>query len=787
MQASKGFYFIVVTQFSFSILKVRILVCVIIIVYPFYINAQISTDSSIIYLSNYTLERIPKELAQKANDSIGINCIFFNNKLECARLRYIWLNETLKLDTVVISNNDHILDLINSNYSGALAFVVSENILANKPIKKLYIIKPAKFNRDSILNHGKDSILKELKILNKTSGSFQSSFQSNPNSFMGYESKSSYMFNSQLRINTTLVGIPLIISSGLSNQREPINYNWRDIQISFDLTKFEKNKNLLNSLNGISKKNLNSIIETENLKLMQIDTSIYFTQLQLEDPAIMEIIARKKRILQELNKLDSNDLLPEQRQLKLNSQQFLDKQDSLLKFLNRSQIEKRKIERNLSKLNIESRKLELLRETKGNNFISSLPRLTLPNIKKFNFGKVVPVFSDLSINSLIISGCDLELNSNKYYVNAFGGSSFETIDLRNNRTFGVKIGAKNIDSDRYITAVSISNRIHNSNSQTYIIGFGFDEQIKKDIQLKYELMYCESDSSMMAEEKYKRNYFQNLDMQKFATKLSFEYNGNKGQTINASLSYYGLQFFNPAINLNRTDLLRINSRNSWNIIKDRLKLSLNYSFDRDNLSGLKQTRTQQNSIGLSPQIRISKFSKISLSYQYNQVNTSFLLGGSPLNMYFNTRNLSAIWLFNKINKKKTFTQNIQLNFIEFKSTFLKKVSSTHSYQSNYLLNFLKSGFSFQNTIFYQINTDSSSNYQISMGLFKTVKYVQFGIEFKELNGMNQFYNRGYCLQLNASKSRILFSTKFDAFQDQRFKPIYELNKIRVTSSIQISF
>jgi hypothetical protein len=662
------------------------------------------------------------------------------------------------------------------------------NFGADTPVTKSSIIMPHYDQKDSTKLLLKNSINDYKKQLFKNSINivFTNEIEFGNNFYNGLNNKINPRVYNNVTINSTVIGIPINTSTNFTNLRNDNSLNFSDINLNIDVLKF---KNELFNSNSITSKKLDQIKLNKNLtniELQVLDSEINNLQNKVDNPFYLEKYQESKIKLEKLklDTINSKNIDPNQiNQIKFDIEKYEKEKEKLDKLKELSKFKVKEI--NSFDKDILDEKIDILKSKnlrKNLNTDSKLKGLNwLYSLNKFDFGRISPIYSDLTLNGLTYLGLNTQFNINKIEISLTGGR------LNNYSSYLTNI---NSDLGGYLMASKISKATENSNkfisllyynpteannneiSNKYlIVGLGSNEKIFDKVNLKWEVAYSETDSIRYIKAK-ETKLFSNFNPYAIAGNFSISSELDSRSKFELTSRYVGFDFKNPASFNLRNDFLR----NSFKINRlfNEAKTNLTYTikYDVDNFTGLKSATTSiVNQNGLVSH-KITKFLKLNLNVNYTKVITNSSLSKNVFGFESKLVMLSLI----HIQKRKKLIQSNIFN-LNFNSNESENNPSTSLYMAtfNNSMDFFKSGFKVNSTFTTQSGTqDSTFGISLLMDLIKTYNKYDINIGANIKQNENIYSYKSAILGFSIKNKLLIFTSSFEYFV---LKDIFGNNQI----------
>jgi hypothetical protein len=683
----------------------------------FHINKKDSISKAFTYHFFYQKEKI-----------VSIKCLF----------------DSASKDLKIIDFKPEVLSKELFNKANILIIVSDTGFEKLSPVVELKIIKIGDKNllkdKLSYFTSLYDTV-KVKSLLNNPIGlSYRTEIGINPNLIQtGSQEIPNPNILHELSFKNKIYGLPFQIDYFYSNARVDPGFNIRDIQFSVDFNEFKKELLNKQQFTNIQLQDYKSQVEMKSLQFKIQDSLLNQLNTEINDPSFDLDYSEQLKIIDKYNSIDSLD--DSQKAMKLSAMNRIEKlkkkseiKDSLVKSIEATKADIKQIQNKIEKTKAETEQKIGYYKNEFNRFSGFHKRL-ISSINNFQIGKVNPIFSDLSINSVTVYGIDFGLDLNKWKLKFTGGQIDPNlnpwIQKKQNVLFS-QLEKTTSNGSVFFNLGSTFVSKYFSKPQSAIVGVGF-QQNWSSIALYGEYALSLLDS--FNPEKRLNNLDKDF-LHKQAFKLKLNWQLAKNFNSETQVSFWGLGYSNSLIMQPRRDLLRLEQKFKYSFEKIRSSLGLNLKLESSNIS--KRSVLSVNSIfrQIIWSSKIGKNWQLKLDYldinmNLNSDNEDFFKSmNSKTQVFTGVVTRTKYKTKTKVLKSSTFIVNGTKYFTQFLS------NEMWSFSNQNLLKLEKLGLTFMN------QNSFSKGGMDSLSSFQTGLQVSFSKNFLTL-APGAGYNKGF--------------------------------------------
>lgn len=756
---------------------------------------SIGFDSS---LNKFILKYVPNSSAKK---NITLKFYYLNSIL--AKVKVSNSKQISCVDSIFFYEPYTKDSLINGKAIRRVEIIDNSNFELDTPIIKSSIIIPNTEQKDVTILLISDSLNQYKKQLFKNTINivFTNEIEFGNNFYNGLNNRVNPRIYNNVAINSTVIGIPVNISTNFTNLRNDNSLNFSDINLNIDVLKF---KNDLFNSNSITSKKLDQIKLNKNLskiELQVLDSEINNLQNKIDNPYYLEKYQASKNKLEKL-KLDTingkNADSIQFSQIKFDIEKYEKEKEKLNKLKELSNYKLKEIS-SFDK-DILEEKTDILKSKNLRKNINSNNKLKgfnwLYTLDKFDAGRISPIYSELTLNGLTYLGLNTQFKINKTEFSITGGrlNNFSNYLTNINNDLGGYIMAGKFakseeNSNKFISLLyyNPTNPVNSELSNKYLIlGLGSNEKIFDKVILKWEVAYSETDSVRNIKTT-ETKLFSNFNPYAIAGNFSISSELDSKSKFELTSKYVGFDFKNPASFNLRNDFLRSNFKINRLFNSSKTNLTYSIKYDVDNFTGLKTATTNViNQNGLASH-KITKFLKLNLNVNYTKVTTNSSLSK---NVFRFESKLVSLSLIHIQKRKKLIQSNIfNLNFNSNEGD--NNPTNTLIMASlNNTVDFYKSGFKVNSTFITQKGSqDSTIGISVLMDLIKTYDKFDVNIGANIKQNENLYSYKSAILGFSVKNKLLIFSSSLeyfilkDKFENQEIRKNDLIIKTRIVVKI----
>lgn len=756
---------------------------------------SVGFDSS---LNKFILKYVPNSSAKK---NITLKFYYLNSIL--AKVKVSNSKQISGVDSIFFYEPYTKDSLINGKAIRRVEIIDNSNFELDTPIIKSSIIIPNTEQKDATILLISDSLNQYKKQLFKNTINivFTNEIEFGNNFYNGLNNRVNPRIYNNVAINSTVIGIPVNISTNFTNLRNDNSLNFSDINLNIDVLKF---KNDLFNSNSITSKKLDQIKLNKNLskiELQVLDSEINNLQNKIDNPYYLEKYQASKNKLEKL-KLDTingkNADSIQFSQIKFDIEKYEKEKEKLNKLKELSNYKLKEIS-SFDK-DILEEKTDILKSKNLRKNINSNNKLKgfnwLYTLDKFDAGRISPIYSELTLNGLTYLGLNTQFKINKTEFSITGGrlNNFSNYLTNINNDLGGYIMAGKFakseeNSNKFISLLyySPTNPVNSELSNKYLIlGLGSNEKIFDKVILKWEVAYSETDSVRNIKTT-ETKLFSNFNPYAIAGNFSISSELDSKSKFELTSKYVGFDFKNPASFNLRNDFLRSNFKINRLFNSSKTNFTYSIKYDVDNFTGLKTATTNViNQNGLASH-KITKFLKFNLNVNYTKVTTNSSLSK---NVFRFESKLVSLSLIHIQKRKKLIQSNIfNLNFNSNEGD--NNPTNTLIMASlNNTVDFYKSGFKVNSTFTTQRGSqDSTIGISVLMDLIKTYDKFDVNIGANIKQNENLYSYKSAILGFSVKNKLLIFSSSLeyfilkDKFENQEIRKNDLIIKTRIVVKI----
>ena len=369
-------------------------------------------------------------------------------------------------------------------------------------LNKIYLIQNKKViskNHLSITSRI-DSLKSKLDEIDRPQFSFNGEIQTGNDVYDSSNfPNATYSQFSQAKV--TLLGLPINLSHLYSNQRTPNSLNWQSVTLQVDIDRLIKRNHLKQEILDNqefldNERHLNAFDDSKHLDSLKLQL-----EERLQSPAYKRDFEMSLKELERISQIDSSkqDEFYKSRVLELNNKRNKWRNDSIELSRYTSLIEDQR--RLANKYQLKGRIAELLEPQKRNSNLINKYSIQQLKIKPsvIQIGKVIPFWSEISLNSLTIFGSNLKLESKSNAIQfSLGGLNFYPFrpGQINGNFLGIRPERKFLNGKVFLNGFILKmNNVEQPNSNYIGYGAGIDQKISRKLTIYGEFFFIESDST----------------------------------------------------------------------------------------------------------------------------------------------------------------------------------------------------------------------------------------------------------------------------------------------------
>lgn len=666
-----------------------------------------------------TSDTITIHYLQQSRQLLAILCKFDSLEERVTRIKFypddFPINFLEKADALIITNDSNILP-----FGKVLKFSLLKISRPNFYKKKIAYIQ---------------SITDSIKIpafVKKPLGiTYKSGWSINQNQvFSGAVQLPRHVFYQEISWSNKVFGLPLRLDFYQSNARSDAGATLSDLRLSFDLPAFKNELIAKEKLTNLKFNDLNEKLFEKEVEFKIQDSLRNELARIVLDPGVALDLNEQTKLLQKFNTLDTLDA--NQQAMRAASQQKLDKilakqksLDSLTQRVNETKASIEKIKGEQER--ISSKVEETYGETKSNfNRFTGWRRFLRTSVTALEIGKLMPFFSELSMNAATLTGLYTELNAGKWKFKLANGLLDNKFNpwLKNNQQLIQTQFAYSTPNSTY--SLNLGHRYHQLNTfgaGAPLLTFS-STQTFSSVMLEFEWAYNFKDSNSNSISLYTN---QKTVFQKSAGMLRIHWALTNNLSSETRGSFWGLGFVNPLISQPRRDLLRLEQKLKYSFPQVRATFQFYAKNETNNLSKLSILNSSFWHWQFSATKKIGKSWSLRGDYLLTK---NLLLSSDPIP--FSSQSLVTKMLSGTLSRNLFLPQKhilISTALQASSTTVIRAEDQTKAVQvsNSTTINFEKKGILISNVNTYlRANSDSSNSFQSNWQFLIINKYLTIG-------------------------------------------------------------